>query len=37
LNELEVHYDDQFKVAFDAIRELMAPPDPKAKRKIGFV
>jgi hypothetical protein len=29
-------YDRQFKVVFDAIRELMAPP-PAPKRRIGFV
>ena len=33
---LEKKYDAQFKVVFDAIRELMAPPDPKKKREIGF-
>jgi hypothetical protein len=32
---LEKKYDAQFKVVFDAIRELMAPPVP-AKRRIGF-
>lgn len=32
---LEKRYDAQFKVVFDAIRELMAPPVP-AKRRIGF-
>jgi hypothetical protein len=37
LDELETRYDEQFKVVFDAIRELMAPPEPKPKRKIGFV
>jgi hypothetical protein len=35
LDELESKYDEQFKVVFDAIRELMAPAEPK-KRKIGF-
>ena len=35
LAELERKYDDQFKVVFDAIRALMAPPD-KPKKKIGF-
>ena len=35
LAELEQKYDLQFKVVFDAIRELMAPPDPK-QRRIGF-
>ncbi|MBI4683942.1 MAG: ORF6N domain-containing protein, partial [Nitrospirae bacterium] len=35
LDDLEQKYDAQFKVVFDAIRQLMAPPEPK-KRKIGF-
>ena len=35
LDALEEKYDVQFKVVFDAIRQLMAPPVPKA-RKIGF-
>ena len=34
--DLEKKYDGQFKVVFDAIRQLMAPPEPK-KRKIGFL
>jgi hypothetical protein len=36
LLSLEKKYDAQFKVVFDAIRELMAPPEPKKKRRIGF-
>ncbi len=36
LNALEKKYDAQFKVDFDTIRQLMAPPDKK-KRGIGFV
>jgi hypothetical protein len=35
LDELEKKYDAQFKVVFDAIRQLMAPPEPK-RRPIGF-
>ena len=35
LDELEKKYDEQFKVVFQAIRELMAPPPPSRKR-IGF-
>ena len=35
LDTLEKKYDAQFKVIFDAIRQLMAPPEPK-KKKIGF-
>ena len=37
LDDLESKYDRQFKVVFDAIRELMAPPPPAPKRRIGFV
>jgi hypothetical protein len=36
LDVLESKYDRQFKVVFDAIRELMMPP-PAPKRRIGFV
>ncbi len=35
LSALEKKYDAQFKVVFDAIRELMIPPE-KPKRRIGF-
>ena len=37
LDALESKYDRQFKVVFDAIRELMAPPPSAPKRRIGFV
>jgi ORF6N domain. len=39
LNDLEQKYDDQFKVVFEAIRELMAEPESdekSARREIGF-
>ena len=36
LAALERRYDEQFKVVFDAIRQLMLPPEPK-KRRIGFL
>jgi ORF6N domain len=36
MDALERKYDAQFKVVFDAIRQLMAPPEP-SKRKIGFL
>ena len=36
LEELEMKYDSQFRVVFDAIRKLMVPPD-EDKRKIGFL
>ena len=36
LDELEKKYDAQFKLVFDAIRQLMKPPEPN-KRKIGFL
>ncbi len=35
LNALEKKYDAQFKIVFDAIRELTTPPE-KPKRRIGF-
>lgn len=35
LNELERKYDSQFKVVFDALRKLIAPPAPP-KRPMGF-
>ena len=35
LEALERKYDSQFKIVFDAIRQLMAQPEPKEK-KIGF-
>lgn len=36
LEQLEQKYDTQFKVVFEAIRELMNPPEPGKKRPIGF-
>jgi len=35
LDELESKYDNQFKVVFDAIRQLMSQPIP-ARKAIGF-
>ena len=35
LDALEQKYDVQFKAVFDAIRQLMAPPEPK-RRPMGF-
>jgi hypothetical protein len=35
LDEMEEKYDAQFKVVFDALRQLMQPPEPP-KRRIGF-
>lgn len=35
LEELERHYDAQFKMVFDAIRQLMTPAAPP-RRSIGF-
>ena len=38
LDELERKYDAQFKVVFDAIRELMRPSEPEPpKKRIGFL
>lgn len=36
LDEMEKKYDSQFKMVFDAIRALVAQPQPKEK-KIGFI
>jgi hypothetical protein len=36
LSTLERKYDYQFKVVFDAIREIMNPEVPPKKRQIGF-
>ncbi len=35
LKQMEKKYDEQFKIVFEAIRQLMAPPETK-KKKIGF-
>jgi hypothetical protein len=36
LDELEDRYDQQFRSVFEAIRRLMAPPDPPLRNPIGF-
>ena len=36
IEALETKYDEQFRVVFQAIRQLMNPPEP-TKRKIGFI
>jgi len=36
LDELEATYDQQFRIVFDAIRHLMAPPPAPPRRRIGF-
>jgi hypothetical protein len=36
LDELEAKTDSRFRQVFEAIRQLMVPPEPK-KRPIGFV
>ena len=35
LKQMEKKYDEQFKIVFEAIRQLMAPTETK-KKKIGF-
>lgn len=35
LHELETKYDKQFRIVFEAIRELMTPPEPK-RNQMGF-
>ena len=36
LTSLEKKYDSQFRVVFDAIRQLMVPIGTEKRRKIGF-
>jgi hypothetical protein len=36
LDELEKKYDSQFRVVFDALRELMKSPE-KEKKQVGFL
>lgn len=36
LEELETTCDEQFRIVFDAIRQLMTPPSPPPRRRIGF-
>jgi hypothetical protein len=35
LDEMEMKYDEQFRVVFEAMRQLMAPPE-RERKKIGF-
>ncbi len=35
IEDMEKKYDHQFKIVFDAIKQLLAPPEVK-KKKIGF-
>ena len=37
LADLEEKYDAQFKTVFEAIHQLMVPPEPQKKRPIGVV
>ena len=36
LKELERKYDGQFRIVFDAIRQLMSPPPEPERKRIGF-
>ena len=36
LDDLELKYDSQFKMVFEAIRQLMLPPPTRKKPRIGF-
>jgi hypothetical protein len=37
LSQLEKKYDENFRVVFDAIHELMTPPESSKKKRIGFI
>jgi len=36
IEDMEKKYDHQFKVVFEAIKQLLTPPEKKPKRRIGF-
>ena len=36
IDDIESKYDKQFKVVFDAIRQLLEPPHKPPKRILGF-
>ena len=36
IDQLEEKYDEQLKIVFDAIRELMRPIEPAQSKQIGF-
>ena len=36
IEEMEQKYDKQFKIVFEAIKRLLAPPSERKKRVIGF-
>ena len=36
LTALEKKYDEQFKIFFEAIHQLMTPPDEKKKKNISL-
>ena len=36
IEEMEKRYDSQFKVVFDALREILEPKNTKSKKQIGF-
>jgi hypothetical protein len=36
IEDMEKKYDRQFKVVFDAIRQLLTPPEKPKRRIIGF-
>jgi hypothetical protein len=36
LDDLEKKYDSQFRAVFDAIRQLMIPPETPKRGRIGF-
>ena len=35
LEEMEIKYDERFRIVFEAIQQLMTPPE-KSRKRIGF-
>ncbi|MBI5524314.1 MAG: ORF6N domain-containing protein [Desulfarculus sp.] len=37
IQDMEANYDEQFRIVFEALRQLLEPPDPGPVRRMGFV
>jgi hypothetical protein len=37
ISEMEKKYDGQFKIVFNALNKLLAPPDPPKREPMGFI
>lgn len=37
IQDMEANYDEQFRIVFEALRQLLEPPDPGPARRMGFI